>query len=102
MLQGLGYGRPRIKLPYLLILFVAMLFEYVIRPLLAPIKQLSTDFTVFRVKIVTRQRAFSCEKAKKQLGYVPAVSLEDAIKRTVKHFEHLRNLDVAPGKGKAA
>jgi sterol-4alpha-carboxylate 3-dehydrogenase (decarboxylating) len=102
MLQGLGYGRPRIKLPYLLILFVAMLFEYVIRPLLAPIKQLSTDFTVFRVKIVTRQRAFSCEKAKKLLGYVPAVSLEDAIKRTVKHFEHLRNPDAALGKGKAA
>jgi sterol-4alpha-carboxylate 3-dehydrogenase (decarboxylating) len=97
LLEGLGYGRPHIKLPFALILFVAMLFEYVIRPLLRPIKELSTDFTVFRVRIVTRQRAFSCDKARKMLGYVPAVSLEDAIKRTVKHFEHLRNTDAAAG-----
>jgi sterol-4alpha-carboxylate 3-dehydrogenase (decarboxylating) len=97
LLEGLGYGRPHIKLPFALILFVAMLFEYVIRPLLRPIKELSTDFTVFRVRIVTRQRAFSCDKARKMLDYVPAVSLEDAIKRTVKHFEHLRNTDAAAG-----
>jgi sterol-4alpha-carboxylate 3-dehydrogenase (decarboxylating) len=50
LLEGLGYGRPRIKLPFGLILFFAMLFEYVIRPLLKPIKELSTDFTVFRYK----------------------------------------------------
>lgn len=78
-----------------------MLFEYIIRPLLAPIKKLSTDFTVFRVKIVTRQRAFSCDKARQMLGYVPAVSLSDAIARTVKHFEHLRNPD-APAPGASA
>lgn len=40
---------------------------------------------------MTRQRAFSCDKARRMLGYIPAVSLSDAIKRTVKHFEHLRN-----------
>eukprot|EP00882_Tetradesmus_deserticola_P024676 GHRQ01026983.1.p3 GENE.GHRQ01026983.1~~GHRQ01026983.1.p3 ORF type:complete len:107 (+),score=36.24 GHRQ01026983.1:472-792(+) len=95
MLEGLGYPRPSIKLPLLLILFAAMLFEYVIRPLLKPIKELSTDFTVFRVRIVTRQRAFSCDKAKRMLGYVPAVPLRGGIARTVAHFEHLRNTDAA-------
>lgn len=102
MLEGLGYTRPHIRLPLFLILFVAMLFEYVIRPLLKPIKELSTDFTVFRVRIVTRQRAFSCEKAKKLLGYVPAVSLQDGISRTVEHFEHLRNTDAEPKEGKVS
>lgn len=97
MLEGLGYARPHIKLPLFLILFVAMLFEYVIRPLLKPIKELSTDFTVFRVRIVTRQRAFSCEKAKQQLGYVPAVPLEQGIQRTVEHFSHLKNTAAAKG-----
>jgi sterol-4alpha-carboxylate 3-dehydrogenase (decarboxylating) len=91
MLEGLGYARPHIKLPFLLILFVAMLFEYVIRPMVKPIKELSTDFTVFRVRIVTRQRAFSCEKAKMLLGYTPAVSLKQGIQRTVEHFVGLRN-----------
>jgi hypothetical protein len=46
--EGLGYARPYIHLPLLLILAVAMLFEYVIRPLLRPIKELNTDFTVNR------------------------------------------------------
>lgn len=99
LLEGLGYGRPRIKLPFGLILFLAMLFEYIIRPLLRPIKELSTDFTVFRVRIVTRQRAFSCDKARKSLGYVPAVPLDKAIQRTVKHFEHLRNPEAAAAAG---
>lgn len=60
LLEGLGYGRPRIKLPFGLILFVAMLFEYVIRPLLRPIKELSTDFTVFRCGLDTGAGAAWC------------------------------------------
>lgn len=46
--EGLGYKRPYMHLPVLLILFVAALFEYVIRPLLRPIKDLNSDFTVNR------------------------------------------------------
>eukprot|EP00775_Hariotina_reticulata_P012775 gene12775-12903_t len=101
VLEGLGYTRPHIKLPFLLILLVAMLFEYVIRPLVKPIKELSTDFTVFRVRVVTRQRAFSCEKAKRLLGFVPAVSLQQGIQRTVKHFEKLRNPAATAAAGQA-
>lgn len=75
-------------------------FEYVIRPLLKPIKELSTDFTVFRVRIVTRQRAFSCDKAKELLGYTPATPLAEGIRRTVRHFEALRNPAPAAAAGK--
>ncbi len=46
--EGLGYPRPYIGLPFLLIISVAMLFEYVIRPLVSPFKTLNTDFTVQR------------------------------------------------------
>jgi plant 3beta-hydroxysteroid-4alpha-carboxylate 3-dehydrogenase len=96
ILEGLGYNRPSVRLPLMLILFVAMLFEYVIRPLLKPIKELSTDFTVFRVRIVATQRAFSCERARRLLGYTPAVSMAEGIRRTCAHFDHLRNPD-GPG-----
>jgi sterol-4alpha-carboxylate 3-dehydrogenase (decarboxylating) len=102
LLEGLGYARPSIKLPLPLILCIAMLFEYVIRPLLKPIKELSTDFTVFRVRIVTRQRAFSCDKARSLLGYTPAVPLREAIDRTVAYFGHLRNEPAAGGGGSRA
>ena len=82
--------RPYIRLPLGLVLAIAMLFEYVIRPLLRPIKELTTDFTVFRVRLVTRQRAFSCAKARRVLGYAPATPLAEGVRRTVAHFAHLR------------
>lgn len=51
---------------------------------------------------MTRQRAFSCDKARRMLGYIPAVSLSDAIKRTVEHFEHLRNPEAGGSAGGGA
>jgi len=45
---GLGYTRPHLRLPFLLIIIIAFLFEYVIRPLLKPIKTINSDFTVNR------------------------------------------------------
>jgi len=98
LLEGLGYGRPRIQLPALLILVVAMIFEYIIRPLFRPIKELSSDFTVFRIKIVTCVRNFSYEKARRELGYVPAVSMAEGVRRTVVHFQHLKNSDTSKSK----
>lgn len=45
---GLGYTRPHIKLPFLLIIIIAFIFEYIIRTLLMPIKTINSDFTVNR------------------------------------------------------
>jgi len=101
LLQGLGYDRPSVRLPLALVLTIAMLFEYVIRPLLAPVVKLSSDFTVFRVRIVTRQRAFCGDKARRLLGYVPRVSVAEGLKRTVAHFKHLRK-DAPPAAAVAA
>lgn len=54
--QGLGYQRPHLKLPVMLVLFIAFVFEYVIRPLLKPFKEINSDFTVNRIKISTCYR----------------------------------------------
>ena len=88
--DGLGYGRPRIHLPVGLILFIAYIMQYVIIPLLRPFKRLETDFTPFRIIVASSNRTFSCSRAKKDLGYRPAVSMDDALQRTLKHFAHLR------------
>lgn len=66
--EGLGYRRPHIYLPYLLIIFIAFVFEYVIRPLVKPFKTLETDFTVNRILLATTERTFSSEAAKKAFG----------------------------------
>lgn len=88
---GLGYPRPRIHLPYYLILFIAVVFEYLIRPLLTLfIKNLRSDFTVNRILIATTDRSFSCAKAERDFGYKPQVPLEQALVLTLRTFQHLR------------
>lgn len=89
--QGLGYRRPSIKLPFWLIIAIAALFEYVIRPLLTPFVKLNTDFTVNRILIATTQRTFDNTAAINDLGYKPKVSMDEALKRTLLSFERLRN-----------
>lgn len=89
--QGLGYARPSKNLPFLLILVIAMIFEYVIRPLLALLRvQLQSDFTVNRIYLSTTSRTFSCAAAKRDLGYAPIWSIRDAMQRTLASFGHLR------------
>ena len=46
--EGLGYGRPRIHLPFALIYAIALFVQYVVTPLLSPFKAIQTDFTPFR------------------------------------------------------
>lgn len=87
--EGLGYSRPTKHLPALLILVIAVIFEYIIRPLVKPFKELSSDFTVSRIYIVTVNRTFSSQKAKEHFGYVPRVSLEEGKQRTIKAFAYL-------------
>lgn len=91
--EGLGYARPSIHLPFLLLIFIAAIFEYVIRPLLKPFKELNTDFTVNRMLIASTQRTFNNAAAIQHLGYKPKVPMDEALKRTLLTFEHLRNPD---------
>ena len=89
--EGLGYKRPYKHLPYLLIIILAFIFEYVIAPLIKPFKKLETDFTVNRILLATTERTFSTKKAKKDFGYQPKVKMAEAMKRTIASFEHLQN-----------
>lgn len=87
---GLGYDRPHIRLPYLLIMFIALFVQYVVKPLLRPIKELETDFTPFRIKVASVNRTFDCSRAKRDFSYHPAVSMDEALERTLKYFDHLK------------
>lgn len=101
--EGLGYGRPRIHLPFLLLYVIACFVQYIVVPLLAPFKRIEPDFTPFRIKVASVNRTFDCSRAKKALGYVPAVGMDEALKRTLKHFAHLRaDVDAEGKKAKKA
>ncbi|PNH01364.1 Sterol-4-alpha-carboxylate 3-dehydrogenase, decarboxylating [Tetrabaena socialis] len=101
MCEGLGYGRPRIHLPYLLVLMLAMVFEYLVLPLVKALsrKELRSDFTVNRILIATTNRTFRIDAARAELGYAPQLSVAQGIERTLQSFEHLR---AAPQPGAGA
>lgn len=88
--EGLGYKRPSIKLPFLLIFILAAFFEYIIMPLLKPFMTLKTDFTVNRILLASTNRTFDSSKAKQDFGYSPKVPMDEALKKTLMTYGHLK------------
>lgn len=98
--EGLGYGRPHVHLPFLLIMFIANLVQFVVVPLMSIFgKRIETDFTPFRMRLAAANRTFDCKAAKKDLGYIPTTSVDEGMKRTLTYFSHLRH-DDSNGKSK--
>lgn len=88
-LVGLGYDAPKYHLPYMLVYVIALIIQ-LICTLLKPLVDIDVTFTPMKVAIAGTYHYYSCERAKKLLGYKPIVSLDEAIQRTVDHFAHLR------------
>lgn len=49
----------------------------------------ASEFTPMRIRIAKANRQLDCSRARQELGYMPRVSIDDALQRTVKHFSHL-------------
>jgi nucleoside-diphosphate-sugar epimerase len=73
---------------------VLPLFKLMGRPLAA------SEFTRNRIKIAASNRRFNISRAKNDLGYHPDVSMDEALQRTLRSFEHLRNKKSAGIKSK--
>ena len=76
-------------LPYWFIYFIAcitQLFCYIISPL----KKVEPTFTPLVVTVACTHQYHSCYKAKSELGYTPKYSLEEAIRKSIDAFQHLR------------
>lgn len=91
VVEGLGYPRPTKHIPALPIYLIALLLHYIIAPLLKPLYELKSDFTPFRILLSTTDRVFSCQAAKKELGYAPKVPLDQAIQRALAFYPQLHN-----------
>ena len=50
----------------------------------------ASEFTPMRIRIAKATRKLSCARARRDLGYVPKVSIDEALGRTVVYFAHLR------------
>lgn len=90
VLEGLDYQPPKRKLPYWLVYFIAMVIQFFC-VLLRPLVTIRPTFTPMRVALAATHHYYSCEKAKKDFGYLPPVPFEEGVRLTLKHFSHLRN-----------
>ncbi|GMP86911.1 hypothetical protein CsSME_00039506 [Camellia sinensis var. sinensis] len=89
VLDGLGYERPRIKIPVFVIMPIARLVEWTYK-LLAPYGMKVPQFTPSRVRLLSCSRTFNCSKANDRLGYTPIVPFQDGLRRTIESYSHLR------------
>lgn len=97
ILDGLGYVRPSIRLPFALVYFLALIAETV-SWVLSPIVRVPVgNFTRPRITLSVCERQVSSEKARRDFGYVPEVSMAEGIKRTIAHFR-AKGLTAVPGK----
>ena len=92
LLEPLGYERPRIRLPFWPLYAISWLVATVVALLnLVPgLSVPSSDFSPMRITISAAERRLSCGAAKRDFGYVPSVSVEEGVKRTVAAFAHLK------------
>ncbi len=81
ILDGMGYARPRFKVPYPIAYGAAGLRETFdsLRGRRTP----EEGLTRFAIRYLTTHHYFSLAKARRDLGYEPAVGLDEGIARTV-------------------
>ncbi|XP_072482434.1 sterol-4-alpha-carboxylate 3-dehydrogenase, decarboxylating isoform X2 [Notamacropus eugenii] len=89
ILTGLNYEAPKYHIPYWLAYYLAFFLSLVIM-VISPLIKVKATFTPMRVALAGTYHYYSCERAKKLLGYQPLVTLDHAVERTVKSFYHLR------------
>ncbi|KAL3143603.1 hypothetical protein ABBQ38_002400 [Trebouxia sp. C0009 RCD-2024] len=92
-LEGFGFPpqqRPHIWLPYYVIMFIALICQYLIIPMVKPFKALEIAFTPSTVTLSVCTRQLSCNKAKEHIGYAPRVSIKHAQELCFRNMPELR------------
>ncbi|KAG8375454.1 hypothetical protein BUALT_Bualt10G0101600 [Buddleja alternifolia] len=89
ILEGLGYERPKIKIPASVMMPIAHMVESIYK-LLAPYGMKVPQLTPSRIRLLSCSRTFDCSKANDLLGYTPIVPLQEGLRRTIESYPHLR------------
>ncbi len=85
VLTQLGYHEPFIHIPFMLVLMIAYLLQFLH---LIFHKHMKEPFlTPLKVCLAGTHHYYSCEKAKRDLGYKPKVSLKQGIDLAIKEFQ---------------
>lgn len=94
--EELGYKRIfKIRVPIIVIKPASYLIEWAYRAVFSHFGTCQPQIlTPARIRYVTLNRTFSCNKAVEELGYKPIVTLQDGLKKAVKLYIQLRDKDL--------
>lgn len=97
VLIGLGYSPPYMPLPYMLCYFGAMIAEGIVECISwYKRKPIALVFNRSKVQLAGLHHYYSCEKAKKILGYLPMWSMDEGLMHSFAAFEDLRKERIMP------
>ncbi|XP_075043288.1 sterol-4-alpha-carboxylate 3-dehydrogenase, decarboxylating [Mixophyes fleayi] len=89
VLIGLNYEAPKYKIPFVLAYYLAVFLSILVM-ILSPLVKIKPTFTPMRVALAGTYHYYSCERAKKDMGYKPVVSMDKAVEKTVQSYAHLK------------
>lgn len=89
ILVGLNYDAPKYHVPYWLAYYLAFFVSLLVL-LISPLVKIKPTFTPMRVALAGTYHYYSCERAKKDMGYKPVVRLDEAVARTIQGYSHLK------------
>eukprot|EP01135_Chromosphaera_perkinsii_P002719 Nk52_evm87s226 gene=Nk52_evmTU87s226 len=102
ILVSFGYPAPSIKVPYLLIYYIALLVEFCLW-VFSPIVSIRPTFTPMRVALAATHHYYNCTKAKKLLNYKPLFTVKEGVAECLKFYTNLhRKEDSSSSNNKAA
>ena len=81
VLDGLGYARPKYRVPFPIAYSAAAVREWV--DAMRGIPTSEESLTRFAIRYLTTHHYFSHDKATKDLGYKPKVDISEGIARTI-------------------
>ncbi|GFN83796.1 sterol-4-alpha-carboxylate 3-dehydrogenase [Plakobranchus ocellatus] len=90
LLAGLDYPAPRVHLPYWPLYFLAVILQF-IAWILSPAVIFTPSLSPMKVALAGTDHFYNCERAKKELGYRPVYTLDQALKLTIEAYPHLKN-----------
>ena len=74
----------------MLVYCIALFLQFIVF-IMKPVYTLRPTFTPMTVSLAGTHHFYNCERAKKDMGYKPPVSLDEGIKITIESFSELRN-----------
>ena len=85
LITGLGYKYKGKRLPFALVKTYAYLLEKFYQVFLP--KQ-EPPFTVYSVGLISKDQTFNIDKAKKELGYKPKITIEQGLQYVIKNWKY--------------